>query len=289
MRWQAPAVAMLMVSTAAGCAAADDRRDAFTAELAGRFRSAYPALAVKVTEPLTLVLGDEDQTLTANLDRIYQVCQSNDPQICAAAKTDFVDGIAQHVAAMKNPDLDAPRRENLRLLVRAAGACAEIDRAMQDAGSPARLIFEPLTADTCVTMMFDFPRSRRTTTPADLETLGLTREAAWSLAKAQVLSHLPKLATVELKPDTLHVFADLPDSTSLVLDTAGWSALAAKHSGKRILVTIPDENFLTVMITGRDGIVDGLRKSAQESYDVAQRGISPAVLEWRNAGWQIVP
>jgi hypothetical protein len=288
MHWRRAGAAVLLAAATACSAQADPQAD-FTTDLAARFKAAYPDLPVAIAAPLTLSLGDKDNGMTANLDRIYNVCQTNSAEVCADTKTQFVAAIAEQLAAAKEPALMAPRRENLRLLLRDAGYCRQIEPMMQSGKAPSSPVTAPFTADTCVVMMFDFPSSRRVTSSAELETLGLTRDAAWQIAKAQVLAPLPKLAAIDLKEDNLNLFADMPDSTSLVLDSAGWAALAAKHPGKQIIIGMPDDGFLTVLITGPDYDAAGLRQATRETFESAQRGISPRLLRWSPAGWQPLP
>ena len=285
----AVALVALVAMASSACAAKPDPRDAFTSEMAARFQRAYPGLSVTISEPLTLVLKRNGDEMTTNLDRIYNFCQTNAKKPCAETKANFVAASNQTIAGMNDPALVAPRRENLRLVVREAGYCQQVAALMAAGKVPSAPVTAPFTADTCLIMMFDFPTTRRTAMLDDIATLGLTRDAAWELAKAQVLQPLPKLALNDVQENALNAVTSFPDNTSLVLDTPGWTALAAKHKGKQIIVTIPDEEMLTLMIVEPDTDLADLKKLTRESFESAQRGISPQLLRWAGDGWQILP
>lgn len=289
MQWRAALLSLLLAASSAACSANGDPQAVFTADLAARFTAAYPGVRVKIAGPLTLQVGDDSDPLTTNLDRIYNVCRANAADICEISKSEFVTNSAQTIAAQKDPAITAPRRENLRLLIRAASYCAESDRAVQSAATPSTLVYAPFTADTCILLMFDFPTSRRSASLEDLRTLGLTRDAAWEIAQAQVLSPLPKLASLDVEENAINAFADMSDITSLLLDKAGWAALAAKHPGKQVIVTMPDDGLLTLLIVGTKFGFDWVKTSARETFESAQRGISPLVYRWNETGWVAVP
>ena len=288
MPWRAAGLALLLAMAPVSGAKAEPR-DAFTTEMAGRFKSTYPDVTVAIAEPLTLVLARGDQNIRSNLDRIYKVCQTNGTDMCSDAKTGFVNGIGQQIAAMTNPAAIATRREDLRLLVREAGYCAEIERLMANGPVPAKPVTAAFVGDTCLILMFDMPTSRRTTLLDELAPLGLTRDAAWQLAQAQVLAPLPKLASIDVPENSLNAFTTFPDVTSLMLDTQGWSALASRHPGKQIIVTIPDDGMMSLLIVAPDFELTGLAKITREAFDSAQRGISPQLLRWSAQGWQVIP
>jgi hypothetical protein len=289
MRWRGLLLAALLAASAPAAVAADPEVMAFTRDLEARFKAANPDLPVAISGPLTLAIGPNGAKGAVNLDRIYNFCLNNAAIACAATKADFVDNLSKSFAAQTDPAATIVRRENLRLLVREAGYCTEIERAMRTAKTPSEPLTAAFTPDTCLIVMFDAPTSRRVAHLDDMTALGLGRDAAWQLAREQVLAPLPKLAALSVEPNSLNLFTDMPDITSLVLDNKGWAALAARYPGKRIIVTMPDDMALTLMVAPPDTDLADLRRVTQQFFREAQRGISPSLLEWTGTGWEIVP
>lgn len=285
-----PGITAMLIGMAAmlapGGSEQADPASLFTSRFFEDFRAAYPDLPLTITGPLTLGNGKDG---AINLDRVYNFCAGNPAAACETMRQQFMTGIAAQLAAEKDPSVEQARPENLRLLVRAGAFCTMARSQMAAAPRPTTAAVGPFVGDLCLALMFDFPTTRRLANLEDLPAIGLEREAAWALGRCQVLAGLPKVAGLDIEEGSLNLLADLPDVNSLVLDSEGWAALAARHPGKTIIVTQPDDGVLTVMIGGSPKMIAGLKRLTAENFRTAGRGISPGLLQWTANGWQPVP
>jgi len=71
---------------------------------------------------------------------------------------------------------------------------------------------------------------------------------------------------------------------SVLLDAAGWRALAARTKGD-LVVTVPDDGFVTVISDPDPATVNKLAALSRQNFDSAERGISPLVYRWNGNGW----
>jgi hypothetical protein len=275
MEWRNVLVVGLLSAMATACSGQEVTPEAFTADMAARFKATDPKMTVNVTSPLTITVGkDGDATI--------------DEAACNDMKAEFVAAFKEQFSSQEPLDTTKTSRDALRLIVRDLSYCENIEKALADAKPDDKPLLAPFAPGACLILMFDFPTTRKTASPGELQQIGLTRDAAWELAKRQVLAALPKLARIKIKADSFNAFSGMPDVTSLAIDTEGWSALAAKHPGRELIVTFPDENMLTLMIAKPGVDIGKLRTLTAQNFEMAQRGVSPLVYRWTEAGWTAI-
>ncbi|MFZ4690389.1 MAG: hypothetical protein ACOYLS_14210 [Polymorphobacter sp.] len=284
----AATLAAFAAATVACSAAETVDPDRFTKDIAKQIAAAAPTTQVVIDGPLTLIIkrqGSED--MQANLDRVFQFCQRNDAAACKLGIANYVDGTVSLFGKQDSPLADAITREKLRLIIRSADYCVQLTALLATGEKPDSPITQPFAEGLCAIVMFDFPKTRRSASLADLATLGLTRDAAMTAAKTQVLEALPKPTQMKFKKKAVFTF-EAPDAPSLFLDTTGWQTVAAANPGLTFFAIAPDDGLFTIIPLEKDAVTEGIQRLAQEGFNAAERGISPYAYRWTNSGWQAI-
>jgi hypothetical protein len=252
----------------------------FTAEIADRIAKAAPALKVSIEGPLTLkLIGGANGEAQTNLDRIAAFCATASPDGCEASKARFVRGTVD-MATNKY----APTRANLRVVVRSAEYGAAMQQVMDK--SDRKLFVRPIGDGLVAMLAADFPDTTMMVSDADLEPLGLTGDEAFALGRSNVLATLPPLpGTAEIEGKVIAIADHDYDSSLLLAD--GWRQLAEQTGGK-LFVTVANATLIVIGTAEDDDAVHRLRPAVEADFRAAERGISPEVYRWTEAGWRAV-
>ena len=260
---------------------AQSPEEEFTRWMADRARAALPGEGLEITGPLELRRGREADGSTINVGRIYNFCQSSSAEDCESAAADFIARIVEIA--------DVPEgltREQLRIAVRHADFCDELDRTFTSADTPAPL-HRPLAPQLCIVMMADFPTLMRSVTQDDLSALQLEPEAAWSLAERQTLANLPEPSELPQLGEAVIAVTAYEYVPSLLLNIEGWRRAEAAAGGE-LVVAVPSDEMLVILPRARREDIVGFRPATQEAFDTALRGISPLLYRLTEAGWTVV-
>lgn len=269
-----------------GCAASSIDESAFTREMAERVAQAALSWTVGMDGPLTLKVHAPDaDDIQVNLNRVFDFCSRSDAQACENSKQTFVGALTATFDSSVHLQ-DNISRDQLQLVIRAAGYCNEIVSAMRRSSPSAQPLVEPFAEDLCTIMMVDLPTARRTANMGDLKRLGLERAAAWKLARTNVLAPLPKMAKITVPAKSLAAIADLQNAPSLMLDSDGWRELASRTEGTSLLAVVPSDQFLGVARESSTEALAALQKATRQNFETAERGVSPLVYRWTASGWQ---
>lgn len=266
-------LAALGASAAASAAPADEA--AFTREMAERFRAALPDRTVEVTAPLEIRIGGGEEPAQVNLGRVFNFCASASPEACEESRARFVGAMG---GALR--DIGAPiAREQLRIALRHTDFCRELERTATPAGqTEARPAPAP---GLCMVLMADYPDRMRGVQANELAALGLDPAAAWALAERQTLADLPKPDEIDIDAGLIAI-PDLDYGASLLLAADAWRRASR---GGEVLLAVPADNFVLVARRSKIGELEAFRAAVRQSFDEAERGISPLVYRWTEAGW----
>jgi hypothetical protein len=272
---------LLAVAALAGAAfATPPDEGAFTEAMAGRI-GAELGREVRVAGPLDLRLLDASGGAPTQvyLDRVWNVCSGGTDEACEETATRFIAALRE-TSAEPLPIAGG----QLRLMVRSAQYCARVQRLFAESGQESPLVRDG-PADLCTLLVADYPTTMRVllrdALPASLPGV----DEAWALAARQTLDNLPDPRTLSVA-DGVIIVAGLDYAPSLVLNEAGWRALAAAQG--EILMAVPEDGHVLV---ARAADIDParLRGAIREGSGAAERPISLNVYRWTDRGWSIVP
>ena len=248
-------------------------QDEFTRSMAERLRIAFPGRTIEIAEPLQLrVLTEPDPTLV-NVGRLYNFCANATAEECEASIAQFVTGSAE-AARIVNATIT---REQLRIVVRNVEYCE-----WTGSDRPSTLIYRPYLAGLCAAIMADFPDTIRAVPAEDLAAMGLTTEAAWTLAERQTLAELPSPETLEGLGESVILVSGYDYVTSLLLNAEGWRRARERYGD--LLVAVPASDTVVV---ARAAVVDAddLQTPVTRHFETAERGISPILYRFGPEGW----
>lgn len=254
--------------------------EAFTADLAGRFRRAAPGWTIREEAPLTLAVepGAGRHTLTVSLERIFFACLADQPR-CTPLAQEYV---ARTVASVD--EMGAPiRAAALRTVLRPESYLAELRRVLTGGSGPVAAPFLPGVVQVAVA---DTPNSMRVLRQDDLGPLGLSAAQALALGARNVAAELGSVPEPPADASATDVLATGGSSyaSSRLLDHRAWAVVAAR--GGVLLVAAPSADLVLV---GRGDSEAGRRAFAQavaHAYARAQRPISEQAWRWTVEGWR---
>jgi hypothetical protein len=253
----------------------------FTKYVAAAFAKAMPGREVITAAPLRLSLSPRDgDRHVAYLDTLYAFCQQN-PPLCANAVANHV---RQIVASYR--DEDAPMdKTKLRAVLRSVESVNQQRQALGGRGEP---LAAPFLADLWIVCMVDLPTAMRTVSPAEIAKLGLSREEAMEVAKANVAATLPPLETVlqDIPIGAIGTIHGDPYESSRLLFPEQWRALAEKK-GKAPIVAAPGTDMVIWTIPKDDQSVSDLAFAARMGQGITFRTLSTAIFRWTPTGWEI--
>jgi hypothetical protein len=264
----------------AAAASGAPSQDSVTRDVAARIRTAAPGHEVRIVGPLTIEVARSglNEPLSINVDRVWNVCRQGSPQDCVQSAENFVRAIPDLLGEMP-----ALTRERLRETVRSEEYCREVRRGFGDRGQTVLTRAAP--AGLCAMLVADSPNSVRLLTTEDLETLQMSPDEAWQLAERQTLAILPRPTDFDVGRQYVMVTGQdyLP---SLILATDGWRSLAAAQGD--IMLAVPADGRIIVLRAIEGADLRQLQSLVAEDFRTAERGISPHILRWTEAGWRTV-
>jgi hypothetical protein len=269
-------LATLLCASAAAASVPKNQTD-FTKFVADQVRSSVPKdVEVVVTEPLTVKMGE----LQLNLDRIYGFCLNNNSG-CPGVVDSYVKAAVQTF----NDQNAVPTRESLRLALRREPYILQIQKAFDD---QRKLQPRPFVEGLLLLPVMDSPRTMRFLSLKDDETLGMSADEVFELAKANTrtaLRPLKEAAKVAIHGAIGTLNGD--NESSLLIFHNDWAPLVAQQNGALIAVAPETDSILYV---GEDTpqAIDALRALAKQVMGHSQRPLSDVLLRWKDQGWEVV-
>ena len=249
--------------------------DEFTRRIAERFRIALPRRQVQIAGPLQLSIGLEAGTSEISLSRVFNFCATAPAEECAASIEHF---IASQSEAIEGLDA-SPTADQLRIAVRNDDYVAHLGDGARPGGPMARAFLPGLN----LLIVADYPNRTRSVSALELDRMGLSVEAAWSLAERQTLAGLPRPDSLDGLETSSVMLTDRRYLPSLLVDVEGWR-LARKRHGD-LLAAIPEGYAIFIARADRIGNLDALKDVVRDHYESAESPVSPTVFRFRADGW----
>lgn len=257
-----------------------DDVDGFTRALAKRFAKAMPDKDVRIKGPLLLLVGEGKQAGQVRLDGPWAACQA-ERRHCARVVREFVEGMAGSIAE----EAIAPRREDLRVIVRGAAYADEL-RAMTGKAPESIPVYRKLADGLWEICVFDHPHGVATAIHKDVAKLGLTdadalaegeRNVATALGPLDENTHRIKSLGITLTSGNFYA------SSRMALHDS-WIPVAERFHGQ-LLVAIPITN---VLMFGPDSERVQIGTAAVAVAEHAAKPISIALYRWTPEGWALL-
>ncbi|MES2441994.1 MAG: hypothetical protein V4574_04125 [Pseudomonadota bacterium] len=255
----------------------------FAREMTTRVKAKLPGSEVipSATDPLSVtVKGGEMDGATINFHRVYGYCRTAAAADCEASKAEFFD------RALKMPP--KATAASLRLIVRDEPYMAYV-RSLPPApsGEQVTLVSEPIGDGLHAILASDSPDAVATVAESDLNTMGLDRARAWTLAVDQTQAILPPLPTAAQLGKGAVMFQGQEYLASMIIDRRAWAALAAEIGPDLFVTVVADDTvFVGRMPDGPD--LERFRKGVADDCAQQQRCISPHLYRFRDGRW-VVP
>jgi hypothetical protein len=258
----------------------------FTAYAGRELAALRPGARIGVHAPLVLDFAPPDRPEPSQiaLDHVYRYCQGN-PTGCASAVHRFLGAAAETAVAETAP----PQAAQLRLVLRVADYANEARRKL--AAAHRQALARPVAGDLWAFVVVDLPHSTRLLTDQDLAALGLTEDAAWTLALRQTEAALKPLAEAEhdvLRRHIGYVAGDSYYEAARFVDHAAWKPVADRMDG-HLLITVPDSGMIFFGDDRQRGMVADLHDIAAREMAKSVRPLSQTVFAWTETGWRVVP
>jgi uncharacterized protein YtpQ (UPF0354 family) len=295
MRLSRAFVVVIMSIVASTVHAAVPTDDAgLTAFAAEAFAKDLPEAKVTIKGPLLLDLemssseGPAEVRVTkthlqVTLHNVADHCR-RDPAACEREVTEFV---ANFVATMK--EVSAPiQKAELRVVVRSA---EYVDAARRQlAGRPnSEFVGRQFVGGLWALLVADRAHSIKSVSVQDVAKLGLSADAAMSLAKQNVAASLDPLSTAirDLPPNGIgYINGNFYDSSRLLLHDV-WKDLSKSMNG-HLIVAAP-ANDVVIYAAASDPIaLDALRTVVKAVAMKSARPLSATLFKWVPGGWEIV-
>lgn len=257
--------------------AQDTSRDeaAFTEHVATLLRKEVGEAAVVVKSPLTLGLGE----LQANLDRVFAFCR-RDVSGCQAE----VDRYVKAAADVHKDRTAPPTREAVRVIVRTAAYAQS-----GGAGAPIQTQPRPFVDGLVALPALDSRHTLRMLGEKDNAQLGLTSQEVYELGLANLrrtLAPLMSVAKVAGPGQIGNLVGDTFHPSRLLLHDS-WAPLAQAQGGV-LVVAIPATDAVFYIGDDKPASLDALRTLVQNVIGRAPNRLSPALLRWKESGWELV-
>jgi hypothetical protein len=251
-------------------------RDGYTRFAAEKLRTMMRGRTVRITGPLTLMVGESQ----INLDRPFDACQRN-PEDCITVTTSFL----RNLAAMPEIDTMKPTRERLRLVVRPQDYVDQLTQ-LGTPQKPTTVVSRPLPGKLVVLCYFDFPTVMRPASKEDLQTLRLTAEEAFAIAARNMATELPAIPVGSTKGRSIGLLAESPYESSRLALHDQWAGIARSMNG-RLLVAVPGADVVLFGEEVGPESVIAISKATREGYRLSERPISATVFRWTKTGWEV--
>jgi|GEM_PF-6804700 len=247
---------------------------AFTASV-GRRIEAHTGTRLAVVGPLVLKV-DDDRDMQINLTRAWLAC-GNEPESCEPEVDRLAVGLGEALAPAKTV------REALVLVLRTKSYLANM-------GVPLSPITEPFAGELIAILMVDSPTTARSAGVGDLAELGLDSPAALALGRANIKSFAGTVQA-QVRPTQPGNIGSINDNyygSSLMLDIAGWQAVAALRSG-RLVVSVPAPDVLLYKWLDTPQDLLDFEVLTDHFFHRVERPLSDQIFGFTGAGWELAP
>ena len=211
------------------------------------------------------------------IDRIFAFCQEASEDECTEFKASFVAGMVQ-----AHRGEATVTRELLTLVVRSDAFCREVRDYY--ARQNRQAFIQQLAPGLCTLMMADLPNMSMVIHNEDMAPLDLAPDAATQIARTQTLAEMPRVDEVVDISEHPVTLSGYPNMTSLLLDSAAWTRLAARED---FVIAVPEDSY--IIIERRDRVTPAFRADVAGRMRAAQRGVSAQLYRWENGRWVVVP
>ena len=247
------------------------------------FARAMPGAAVSVTGPLTLRIrprsGSEH---VAYLDTLFAFCRRS-PERCAPAVATHV----RQLAATYDAPAAAPDRSKLRAVLRPAPYIEQLRRSLAGKGQPVAV---PFLAGLWIVCMVDLPEAMQTVSPADLAALGLDRDQAITIGKANVAGVLRPLRSVlqDIPRGAVGTIRGDPYESSRLLFPEAWREAFAGKAGLPLVAAPGTDMVIWTVPKDEAGAADlAAAGRLAQGAGLVFRPLSTAVFRLTSGGWEM--
>ncbi len=229
-------------------------------------------------EPLQInvSIAGEDGPQVINLHRVFARCQTLSRSECDSEVALFI--------AVLTREADAPRAENLRIIVRDVqywGAMLEVM-----AKSESLPIYRQVGEDLYAMLALDAPDRISVIGGNTLDEMELDRDTAWQQAERQtraLFGDFPDPQQLARQP----ILYEGPEYvSSMMFDLAGWEAVA-KDAGSDFVVGVPTDQFVLAAIIPEGEFLEEVKALNANECAAAPRCISPNLYRFRDGMWVI--
>jgi hypothetical protein len=154
---------------------------------------------------------------------------------------------------------------------------------------PGPVVSAPLVPGLTIVCMAGRPPAERPLTDADLPALGLTRDSALALARANVAAGLRPIASAApvVPPGEIGTIVGDYAEGGRILVHDEWAPLSQALGG-HLLVAVPAQDRLLYTKGGVPGALTTLANMARAEMAKSDRPVSDVVLRWTQTGWDVV-
>lgn len=249
-------------------------QDAFTSSVERRMEE-RTGTRLKVIGPLALKV-DDGRDMQINLDRVWAVC-GNEPEACEPEVDRLAVGLGEALAPAKTA------REALVLVLRTKSYLANI-------GVPISPITEPFAGELVAVLMVDSPTTARSAGQGDLTELGLDASQALAIGRKNIGTFAGSVES-QVEPTAVGAIGTVSDNyygSSLMLDIAGWQAVAARRTG-RLVVSVPAPDVLLYKWLDTPEDLFAFEALTDHFFHGVERPLSDQIFGFTGTGWELAP
>jgi hypothetical protein len=169
------------------------------------------------------------------------------------------------------------------------GTIVAVVRASASVDLATRPVVAPVAAGMDLVLLAGRAPGARPLNETDLAALGLTRDAAIALGKANALAGLRPINSVTQIPPPGQVGTIAGDyaEASRLLAHDDWAPLSQQMGG-HLLVAVPAADTVLYTRGGVPGALTTLVNMARAARQQSRQPVSDAVLRWTASGWDVV-
>ena len=254
-----------------------------TARMEREFRTVLPAgTKVTVLGPRSLRVEFADGTSNSiSLDNLAVNCRNN-PGGCDEFIRRMVAGMTE------NRDRTKADPSALRIVLRGDQYVRQIGELIARSPKPEenRIVSKPFMAGAHLVYMIDTPNTMIPLSQAGLKELNLSPEQLHAVALKNLAS-LPPIQFRRVAEPEIYLLPADDYTSSQVLLAERWPAVTEKF-GNRLVMAVPNRNFVFLVDGNKPASVRALRNIAAEAVQKYPYSISPELFEWTPGGWKLL-